>query len=246
MKPKLSIVMVAINNLEITKRCLSSLEEFTTVPYEIVVVDNASSSAEAAAYYKNLPHVTYRYDEVVNLSEAWNKGIELSQGEYVAVVNNDTVVPPHWEAPLLETLEQNPAAGMVSPLTFWLLKAHFTYKFFPEFERGKKDSFDTPIKLKPFEGIVWGEFCVFTRQALEAVGGYNPIYERAGSEDLEILFQLYDKGFEVFMDPRVCIWHQGHASRRPDVLPVKEAESYDEKNFALFKSRWPEQTKHWS
>lgn len=244
-KPKLSIILVAINNLEITKRCLSSLEEFTQTPFEIILIDNASSNAEAADYYASLSHKNLRFDEVVSLSEAWNKGIELSIGEFVAVINNDTVVPPGWDSPLIETLESDPEAGMVSPLTFWLLKAHFTYKFFPEFERGNKQSFDTPIKLKPFDGIVWGEFCMFTRKALDTVGGYNPIYERAGSEDLEILFQLYDKGFAVYMDPRVCVWHQGHASRADDILPKKEAEDYDQKNYELFKSRWPEQTSHW-
>jgi len=104
MNNKLSIVMVAINNLEITKRCLSSLEEFTTVPYEIIVIDNASSNAEAMECYKQLKHKIFRFDTVVSLSEAWNKGIELSSGEFVAVINNDTVVPPQWELPLLETL----------------------------------------------------------------------------------------------------------------------------------------------
>jgi len=245
-KHKLSIVLVAINNLEITKRCLSSLEEFTQTPHEIIVIDNASSSLEAIEYYASLSHKSFRFEEVASLSEAWNKGIELSGGDYIAVINNDTVVPPNWESPLLETLEVDPQAGMVTPLTFWLLKAHFRYNFFPEFKLEKKYKFDTPIKLKPFEGIVWGEFCVFTRKALEIIGGYNPIYERAGSEDLEMLFQLYDKGFSVYMDPRVCVWHQGHASRADDILPKKEAESYDQKNYELFKSRWPKQTSHWS
>lgn len=246
LSPQLSIVLVAINNLEITKRCVSSLEEFTTTPYEIIIIDNASSDKNATSYYQDLQHVQYRFDERVSLSEAWNKGIELAKGEIVAVINNDTVVPPDWELPLIETLEKNPQAGMVSPLTFWLLKAHFRYNFFPEFKETKKYKFDVPIKLEPYKGIVWGEFCLFKRAALEKIGGYNPVYTQAGSEDLEILFQLYKHGYEVYLDPRVCVWHQGHASRRDDILPKPEAESADKRNYELFKSRWPEQTNHWS
>lgn len=243
---KLSIVLVAINNLEITKRCISSLEEFTTVPYEIVVIDNASSSQEAIEHYRSIPHVTHRFDEVASLAEAWNKGIALAHGEFIAVINNDTVVPPDWETSLIEVLAENEQAGMVSPLTFWLLKAHFRYNFFPEFKEVPKYKFDTPIKMKPYQGIIWGEFCVFKKSTLEKIGGYNPVYERAGSEDLEILFQLYHHGYDVYLDPRVCVWHQGHASRRDDVLPKKEAEEYEKKNYELFKSRWLDQTSHWS
>jgi GT2 family glycosyltransferase len=241
--PNLSIVLVAINNLEITKRCLSSLREFTETPYEIIIIDNASSETEATEYYRNNSDKFYRIDEIVSLSKAWNKGIELSEGKYVAVINNDTVVSPNWDNLLLETLKKNPNAGMVSPITLWLLRGHFNYGMFPHFKEDKGT--ERIHKLEKFKELVWGEFCVFTRKALEEIGGYNPIYERAGSEDLEILFQLYKHGYDVYLDARSFIYHQGNASRKPEILSFEDAKRYEDKNFKLFKSRWPEYTKDW-
>lgn len=240
-KKNLSIVAVVINNLEVNKRFVSSVRQYTKGDYELILIDNGSTDKKAISFFKQNADKYFRFNEIVTLSTAWNKGIELSTGKYVAVVNNDVVVPPNWFAPLKQTLDKDKKAGMVSPITLWLLVGLYGNKLTKKMDQ----SFNKPYKLQKFKDVVWGEFMLFTRRALNAVGGFNPIYERATGEDLEILFQLYDKGFNVYADPRVFVYHEGSRSQTPDIISKKDRNKYWSKNWKLFLSRWPKYTKGW-
>jgi len=236
----LSIIAVVIDNLEITQRFESSIRQYTSGEYELIIIDNASKDQNIINYLKEMADVHYRFDSMVSLAKAWNKGIALSKGKYVAVVNNDIVVPPDWFDLLKETLENNKKAGLVSPITFWILRdMYFQYETYVNFDK----TFKNPFQLETFKEVVWGEFLLFKREALEAVGGYNEIYKNYSAEDLEINFQLYSKEYEIYIDPRVFVYHEGHATIKS--REKEEAERINNENFKLFKSRWPQYTQDW-
>jgi len=237
----LSIVAVVINNLEINKRFVSSVRQYTNGNYELILIDNGSTDKESIKFFKQNADKYFRFDKIVSLSKAWNKGIGFSEGKYVAVTNNDVVVPPNWFAPLKQTLDRNPKAGMVSPITLWLLQGYFRNSLVKKLDK----NFEKPYKLQKFKEIVWGEFMLFKRKALEAVGGFSELYERASAEDLEMVFQLYSKGFDIYADPRVFIYHEGSRSQTPDIISKKDRSKYWNKNWKLFLSRWPKYTKGW-
>lgn len=237
----LSIVAVVIDNLEVNRRFVSSIRQYTKGRYELILIDNASRDRAAVRFFKQAADRYFRFDKIVSLARAWNKGIALSSGQYVAVVNNDVVVPPDWFAPLKETLDKHKNSGMISPITWWLAKGHYNYRLFDSL----KGNFTRPYKLKRFKEIVWGEFMVFKRSTLETVGGFNEIYERASGEDLEMVFNLYHKGFDIYLDPRVFVYHEGRSSQVPSIISKRDREKYWRKNWKLFLSRWSEYTKGW-
>ncbi|MBD3361201.1 glycosyltransferase [Candidatus Woesearchaeota archaeon] len=238
---ELSIIAVVIDNLEVTKRFVSSIRQYTKGKYELVLIDNGSKNKKAIQYFKKSADKYFRFPKITDLAKAWNKGIELSKGKYVAVVNNDTVVPPNWFKLLKETLDKNKKAGMVSPITYWLIKGYFSYGNLRNFDK----TFSKPFKLMKFKDVVMGEFCVFKRKALKAVGGYSEIYHILSGEDLEMCFQLYSNGYDICVDPRVFVYHQGGASRIKSIISKKRERNIYQKNFKLFKSRWPKYTKGW-
>jgi GT2 family glycosyltransferase len=240
-KKTLSIVAVVINNLEVNKRFVSSVRQYTNGEYELILIDNGSTDKKSIKFFKQNADKYFRFDKIVSLSKAWNKGIELSEGQYVAITNNDVIVPPNWFAPLKQTLDKNPKAGMVSPITLWLLQGYFQNSLVKKLDK----NFKKPYKLQRFKEIVWGEFMLFKRKALEAVGGFSELYERASAEDLEMVFQLYSKGFDIYADPRVFVYHEGSRSQTPDIISKKERSKYWNKNWKLFLSRWPKYTKGW-
>ena len=242
-KADLSIVAVVIDNLEVTQRFISSIRQYTSGSYELILIDNNSKNKKAISYYKKSADRYFRFETITSLAKAWNKGIELSQGKFIAVTNNDVVVPPDWFEPLRETLMKNKKAGMVSPLTYWLIQGFFKYKILKNWNKDFVNP--KPFKLQKFKEMVWGEFCVFRREALGAVGGYNEIYKKLHSEDLEIVFQLFDHGYDVYVDPRVFVYHEGGATYKANVRSQKELDKIQKENFELFMSRWPKYTKGW-
>ena len=237
----LSIIAVGINNLEINKRFVSSVRQYTSGDYELIFIDNGSVDNASIKFIKTSADTYFRFDKTVSLATAWNKGIELSKGAYLAVVNNDIVVPLNWFAPLKEALNNDKKAGMVSPLTLWVLQQRFGNDLVKKFDK----NFTKPYKLEKFKEIVWGEFMLFKRKALEDVGGFCELYERASGEDLEMLFELYSHGWDVYVDPRVFVYHEGGRSQTGDIISKKDKDTYWKKNWQLFLSRWPKYTKGW-
>lgn len=120
--PKISIVIVTYNNLELTRLCLDSIHDNTEYPnYEIVVVDNASSDNTVAyleEYIKNHANVVFiKSENNLGFAGGNNLGVKAAGGEYVVLLNNDTIVTPGWLHNLLLHLQQNANVGMVGPVT---------------------------------------------------------------------------------------------------------------------------------
>lgn len=245
-KIELSIIAVVINNLEVTQRFVSSIRQYTKGNYELILIDNASKDKKAIRYLKKVADVYYRFKRRTDLAKTWNKGIKLSKGKFIAIVNNDTVVGKDWFKPLRETLTKHKKVGLVHPLTFALFREYIQkYKPKKYFEILSKPAHKRkPIKLRKFVDIVWGEFCVFKRKALKDIGGFCELYKIASAEDLEMNFQLYSKGYDIYLDPRVHIHHEG-AITSSKLFGKKKTNRIWARNFKLFKSRWPKYTKGW-
>ena len=241
----LSIVAVVINNLEVNQRFVSSIRQYTRGKYELILIDNGSTDNASVKFFEDNADKYYRFDKIVSLSKAWNKGIELSKGQYIAVVNNDVVVPPNWFEPLKQTLDKNKTAGLVAPITLWFLQGYDTSNDRNKAVNRIDKHFEKPLKLRRFKDVLWGEFMVFKRKALKDVDGFSELYERASGEDLEMSFQLYSKGYDIYVDPRVFVYHEGRASQKPDIISNKDRDKYWKRNWLLFLSRWPKYTKGW-
>ena len=90
--PKLSIVLVTWapdeERMKFLKDTLESLEGSTTVPYELIVIDNGPE--EQTAYLK-----TQKIDKhIINgmnkgIGYGWNKGYEVAEGEFLCIIDND-------------------------------------------------------------------------------------------------------------------------------------------------------------
>jgi GT2 family glycosyltransferase len=100
---------------------LESLERQHSRDFETIVVDNGSTDGSVEYLAETWPWVTVvplEYNE--GFAAAVNIGIERSRGEYVALVNNDVELEPHWIGTATEVMDRNPRAGsMASKLLEW-------------------------------------------------------------------------------------------------------------------------------
>lgn len=93
-RPRLSIVIVSYNTRDITDQCLASIEQATWCsPYEVIVVDNNSSDGSVdmiAAKHPQVRLIQNRDNRLFAIAN--NQGVAEANGEYVLLLNSDTIV----------------------------------------------------------------------------------------------------------------------------------------------------------
>ena len=116
----ISIVVLTMNRLESLKRCIKSIEENTTMPYEIIVVDNASSDGTGVwilskvrdSILSDKCNFTGIYNQENEGVIARNKGFRIAKGDILLQVDDDVIVHPSWDTTVLEPFN-DPKVGCV-------------------------------------------------------------------------------------------------------------------------------------
>ena len=115
-QPLVSIIIPNKDEKETLKACIDSIREKTEYPnYEIIIVENNSTTDEIFQYYKELsqdPRIRLlRWKKEFNYSAINNYGVRHANGEYLLFLNNDvTVITPGWIRELLGVC-QRPEVG---------------------------------------------------------------------------------------------------------------------------------------
>ncbi len=115
--PVVSVCIANWNCCDLLYNCLASLlEQDQGVPFEIIVVDNASSDGAAEMVREKFPEVLLvRNTKNLGFSVANNQAAQLAQGHYLFFLNNDTWIPERTLCRLVESYQANPDAGMIGP-----------------------------------------------------------------------------------------------------------------------------------
>jgi GT2 family glycosyltransferase len=116
MYPLVSIISINYNQPAVTCEMLASLRQLTYPNYEVIVVDNASPTADPTPIATQFPEVQLvRSARNLGFAGGNNLGLLKAKGKYVLFLNNDTEVVPGLLEPLVALFEQNPRAGIASP-----------------------------------------------------------------------------------------------------------------------------------
>jgi len=109
----LSIIIVNYNVKDFLEQALLSLRRaLTQIPSEIIVVDNASVDGSLQMLKQRFPEVKLiENNRNVGFSAANNQGIKIAAGEYIVLLNPDTVVQEDTFSKLLDFFAQNPGAS---------------------------------------------------------------------------------------------------------------------------------------
>ncbi|MFH1311791.1 MAG: glycosyltransferase family 2 protein [Candidatus Eisenbacteria bacterium] len=110
----MSVIIPNLNGKKLVGECLASLERQSFKDFEVILVDNGSADGSVGYVRGEFPWLDKIIENTSNLgfAKACNQGIELSSGEYIALLNNDTEAHPSWLAELVRVAGENPDAGM--------------------------------------------------------------------------------------------------------------------------------------
>ncbi len=114
-------VIVCIHNaLADVRRCLESVTANTRMPYKLILVDDGSDEETrdyVAAYADSQGALLIRNERAKGYTFAANQGLRRSRGEYVVLLNSDTVVTPLWLDRMVACGESDERIGLVGPLS---------------------------------------------------------------------------------------------------------------------------------
>jgi glycosyltransferase involved in cell wall biosynthesis len=113
---QISSVMLCFNRLSLSKKCLESYLKTISVPYELIVVDNASTDG-TSKWLDDLAK-DVRIQEVIRMEKndaasALNSGLALCAGRYLHVMENDYIYRDGWAEYVLHCFREIPDLGQL-------------------------------------------------------------------------------------------------------------------------------------
>ncbi len=244
--PKVSIIMVTYNNLSFTKACLDSIYSKSQYPnFELIIVDNHSEDgtekylAEISTKYRNIKLIINHENK--GFAPANNQGIKAATGQYIILLNNDTVVTPGWITRLLRYL-QNKDIGMVGPVTNMcgneaIIYVPYDVVTLEGFEDFLKDYYRTHTKQNFFEIDMLSMYCVaLRRETIEEVGLLDERFKVGTFEDTDYAQRLKAKGYKLICARDVFVHHYCRTSFGK--LPNEKYLKIYAENRRKFEEKW--------
>jgi GT2 family glycosyltransferase len=237
--PVVSIVIPIHNCLDLTKVCVDSIRRHTQLPYELILIDDASDhdTAHWLKQQEEAPDVTLiRNDHRKNYSANNNAGAALAQGTYLCLLNNDTWVTPGWLDHLVDFAEQHEQAGVIGNKhlfpdshTIHHCGMAVTPQGHPEHlypgiaADDPKANFPRALQLVTFA-------CVLIRTEIYTVlQGLDESFIN-GYEDCDFCLRALQQGHQIWYTPSSVIYHYGQAT------PGRK--QHDRNNYRQFLEKW--------
>lgn len=205
--PSIGLILTTYDFLEMTKRCLSSLERSATVPVDLVVVDNCSTDG-TPEHLRSRGYAVITNPDRVYLATALNQGLRhfLSAGaSYVGWVHNDMLFYKGWLEPLVRVLAVEESAGKISP---------YNWQGDPDLcDDAKASQFmrANAGNIYPGNGCPW----LMRRDTVEEIGMFDEGYvDCGGYEDWDYNNRILEAGQHVLITGGSVVWHQSMGTRR--------------------------------
>ena len=203
--PSVSVVVCAYNAADTIDDCLTALAEVQYPRFEIIVVDDGSTDDTALRVHR---HSRAQLIQTPNsgLSTARNVGLDAASGDVVAYVDADVRVDPLWLMHLVQPFVTSTAVAAGGPNVAPSDDGWFSQCVARAPGAPSHVMFDD----RQAEHIPGCNFAA-RREALLAIGGFDPIFLRAG-DDVDVCWRLQDRGGWIAFAPSALVWHH-HRSR---------------------------------
>ena len=235
----ISVVMVVHNQLALTRACLESLRG-TSEPFELCVVDNASTDGTEEFLRTAALPVARRYHrnaDNVGLIRALNQGAALAGGDVLCFLHNDTEMRDvRWLARLRAALEE-PGVGLAGLYGVRRLRRDGRYvgRTIVHTLEGSANLRGDVVEVAAVDGV-----CLTVRRAvLEQVGGFDEGYGFFHGYDRELSFAVREAGYRCVVVNAPFV-HRGGGTRTGTAAPVRAPEDLAQRQAALarFAAKW--------
>jgi len=213
MKPLISIIILNYNAGNLLIDCVSSIQKSDYTNFEIILVDNISKDNSHKKCKDSFPTIKLiENKENLGYCEGNNVGLRTAKGEFVVVLNPDTIVDSNWLDELLEAYQNN-GEGLYQPKflatsddSMLLSTGQMIQLFGFGYSRSKGDKDE-----KLFEKIEQIDYasgtCLFTsKKILKKIGLFDP-FLFAFHDDLELCWRAALNRIKSFYVPKSIVYH---------------------------------------
>jgi len=211
--PEVSIVITCVDMLEVTRECVELIKKHTPPTYELIIVAD-ECQPDMLAWLKALEAKVITNPKRVGIPRAYNIGIRVAEGEYIALLNNDINVTEGWLQPLIAALQEHPNFGWVTSRVI----------------RGETSSnFCVACSL-------------FSKEALDKVGLFDERFSQGeGWDDNDILLRFWLAGYQPHGVSKSIIYHPAESATLTVLYGPKQQLGREERykhNIDLFIKKW--------
>lgn len=217
--PLISVIILNYNGSDCLEQCLASVFSSCYSNFEVIVVDNGSSDCSAEKAVRKWDFKLIKKKQNTGFGDGNNLGIRAAQGEFLALLNNDTIVDPMWLNELIDALMQSRAdfcqpkilvlgdSKIINSSGLTIHIAGFGIL------RGNGDvdygQYNSQEEIHGFHGA-----CVFaSKKAIETVGFLDANFF-AYNEDTDWSWRALLMGMKIVYVPTALIYHSYSETRQ--------------------------------
>jgi len=194
--PLVTVIVASHNGERFLREALESLFAQDFESFEVVFVDDGST--DGTGEIANSFPLRYVHQQNKGLPAARNSGLARAEGELIAFLDDDDVLPPTKLGIQSRYLLDHPEIGCVLGRQEWIVEGGV------EPPQLKRD----PIYGEP--GGIQLVTAMIRRDVLEQVGGFDPSYRYA--EDRDLFIRLREHGVELAVLPEVVLHKRLHGA----------------------------------
>lgn len=246
-----SVILLHHNKAAYSHACLESLLVSTARPLQVINVDNGSQDETAAlleawetragAAGVNVARLSFPAN--IGAVRGRNEALAVATGQYVAFLDNDTVVAQaDWLEKLATVLEENPQCSIVAPRLLFPWEPYAIECCGCAVSPGGRIQYlerglprNTPAQPGPVQCAISAAW-LMPKSLVDAIGMLDEEFSPVQYEDLDYCYRARLAGHEVWTAPHVELFHFEHTTTAgSEDINFRYVTT---KNGILFKKRW--------
>jgi GT2 family glycosyltransferase len=210
----ISVVIPNWNGARFLPTCLDALTSQTYPQIEVIVVDNASEDGSQTVIKTQYPNVNLiELPENRGFTGACNAGILAANGEFVALLNNDTEVESGWSAAVVDAFQRHPEIGIVASKMLLFDKRDHLHTAGDYFtldgragNRGVWQRDDGQFDREEYVFIACGGSSAYRKTMLDKIGILDDNFFFS-LEDMDLAWRAQLAGWRCLYTPAAIVYH---------------------------------------
>ncbi len=219
-----SIVIAVYNQLAYTKQCWEAIRKHTSLPFELIIIDNASTDG-TGDFLRSINALLITNHTNNGCAGAWNQGVRASRGDKIVIMNNDVLVTPGWIEALIQFMEKT-GHGIVSPS---VREGALNYDLIT-YSRNF-----TKLCVQASRPQALGLCMLVRRSVFDKIGLFDEQFF-VGHEDTDFIWRCKQAGFTVGMTGSAFVHHFSGVTQKQ--IKAAGRSDYGKSNADKFFKKW--------